>query len=753
MSYAIKFNAETNILTFSDSLIKELTKQHGYVNFVFGYDNFTVYTTQRFIPNSDYKIISTELINKKNEVLVTQMSTCLELPCDWKCKYSKGELKLVDKCKGNVDYVIYFEKLAKGIFRTLTSKIDNKYSRCLNDIRNGAVGYNFVFSKSKTGNRIKKGFARRQVDEIYSTHNTVFHLTSSRYSYSIDFPVEKKDFLGVLNQSIVYYTFIILNKERILRQTSTLSRELRNNFKANYKYLFADIIVKNKELFVTYVPYQKAIYLVYEKGYSISGEPIKTEIRQEIKLTKYIQDIYPEYSSEKVKEEYDRIAFKLCPPDPEIKEVKGEDILDWYDTKKYHYDLGSGPLSSSCMRDPSHRDKLQFYSKNSSVSLIILTIGDKLIGRALLWNCVDGSKVVDRPYLIRESDFMCLEEYMKSKNYLFVYDFRERTDKKSKGYNPSYFSDNYEKEFEVQLDFIPDQLKVQKHPVAKRVEYNPSPSNIPYLDNFNFFDTHNMKLMTYRDEDEYKKNHEMYGITTTNENCCLKKELVTTYDGKTEHIENVYESIYHDGFIYYEDAASIDGDYINRDLCIQSYNGIWYLKDKAPESVKVKVDYKLGDKVRITGNSNSSINKVGDIGTIVQLGEYGTHRVHVPGRRDHSNNTYLEEMELYVEEPVGEVSITTDLTEQFIAEIDEMLSSQISSPYVNPLGNGILYQTSNQHTYQPLTVGRLEEVVNQVMFPSEAVRVVRSERIQQEEVLTRSLNQEELEYVDEIRIA
>jgi len=744
MSYAIRFNAKTNILTFSDSLIKELsTEQYGYVNFVFGYDGFTIYSERKGLPLSDFRALTSELTKTHSKYLVKEISTCLELPCDWKCKYSKGELKLIDKCKGNVDYVIYFEKLAKGIFRTLTSKIDNKYSRCLNDIRNSANKYNLVLNKSKTGNRIKKGFARRQAGEIYSTHDTIFHLTFNRYSYSIDFPVERKDFLGVLNQSILHNSFLILDKETVLRNNATISKELRNNFKSNYKYLFADIVVKNKELFVTYVPYQKVIYLVYEKGYHIGEDRTRTEIRQEIKLTKYIQDIYPEYSSEKVKEEYDKIAFKLCPPDPEIKEVKGEDILDWYDTKKYHHDLGSGSLGGSCMRDPSHRDKLQFYSKNSNVSLIILTIGDKLIGRALLWNCVDGSKVVDRPYLIRESDFMCLEEYMKSKNYLFVYDFRERKNPGTKGFSPDYFSDIYTRQFEVQLEFISEKLKIQKHPVAKRVEYNPSPSNIPYLDNFNFFDTHNMKLMTYRDQDEYKRNHEMYGITTTNENCCLKKELVTTYDGKTEHVENVYRSIYHDGFIYYEDAVSINGDYFNRNLCVQDDRGNYYLKEKASKDISVKVVYKLGDKVRIIGNSNDSRNHIGDIGVITHINKNGTYKVEVEARRFDSNgcNTRSYDMELYVEEPV-EVSTTHDLTEQFIAEIDEMLSSQISSPYVNTLGNGVLSQIGNQHTYQPLTVERLREYV-----------IMHDPYQQQEEVLTRSLNQEELEYVDEIRIA
>lgn len=698
MSYAIRFNAETNILTFSDSLIKELQKQYGYINFVFGYDGFTIYTERKFTPNSDYRMPSWGLVNQFVAPLIQEISTCLELPCDWKCKYSKGELKLIDKYKGSPEYTIYFEKLSEGVFKTLTSKYKTEYSQYFDNVRKRNNKYNLVFKESK--NPIKKGYARQFGNLYYRLNENLFHLTSARYSDKSDFPVTRNMFLGCLNYSIKYKSFIFLDKQTVLKHNTVLHRELSRNFKSSYKYLFQDLEVKDKEIFVNYTPYQKVIYMVYEKGYSISSDELKKENRQQIKLTKYIQDIYPEYSSERVKEEYDKVAFVLCPPDPEIKEVKGDDILHWYDETNYCRDLGSGDLLSSCMRSSQYRERLEFYALNKNVSLIIMTIGVKLIGRALLWNCIDGSKVVDRPYLIREVDFMCLQKYIKDKNYLFVYDFRKRFDSRTKGYAPGNFSEEYLRNFEVSLNYITERLENNEECVEKRVEYSDNNHNIPYLDNFNFFDTHNMKLMTYRDKNDYCKNHEMYGVSTTYGNLYLKKTLITTFDGKTEIKSDCVNSKYHNGFIFIDDVAQVNGDYIHKDLCVKDYKGKWYLKTEAPKNILEKHPFKLGDKVKVIANTNSSCNHIGDIGTITRI-EHSTCQVQVEGRGRNGNNTYYEEIEMYVEEPVEEVKV--DLTEDFISAIDEL-------------------------------------------FENVAI-------MQQEEVLTRSLNQEELEYVDEIRIA
>lgn len=59
--------------------------------------------------------------------------------------------------------------------------------------------------------------------------------------------------------------------------------------------------------------------------------------------------------------------------------------------------------------------------------------------------------------------------------------------------------------------------------------------------------------------------------------------------------------------------------------------------------------FKIGDKVRITGNSNYSRNEIGDIGVIESVcidRLFGDYEVFVEGKPNHSNVTLEEEIEL-----------------------------------------------------------------------------------------------------------
>lgn len=60
---------------------------------------------------------------------------------------------------------------------------------------------------------------------------------------------------------------------------------------------------------------------------------------------------------------------------------------------------------------------------------------------------------------------------------------------------------------------------------------------------------------------------------------------------------------------------------------------------------ELKPRFKIGDTVRITGNTNSSVNKVGDIGTVIDV-QTNSCYVQVEGRPNYSNCTMNSEMEL-----------------------------------------------------------------------------------------------------------
>lgn len=64
---------------------------------------------------------------------------------------------------------------------------------------------------------------------------------------------------------------------------------------------------------------------------------------------------------------------------------------------------------------------------------------------------------------------------------------------------------------------------------------------------------------------------------------------------------------------------------------------------------KVPGVFKKGDTVKIIRNSNSSVNRIGDIGIVLQDSSTHSVRVQVPGRPNSSNNTILHEMEHYDE--------------------------------------------------------------------------------------------------------
>ncbi len=112
-----------------------------------------------------------------------------------------------------------------------------------------------------------------------------------------------------------------------------------------------------------------------------------------------------------------------------IVEVKGEDIIHYYNCENYF--KSTGTLGGSCMRGENQAKQLGIYSDNPNrVSMLILypeDIRDKIIGRAILWKLdkingedVEGDKYfMDRIYTASDSDEYMYIEYAKSKGYYY----------------------------------------------------------------------------------------------------------------------------------------------------------------------------------------------------------------------------------------------------------------------------------------------------------------------------------------------
>lgn len=155
-----------------------------------------------------------------------------------------------------------------------------------------------------------------------------------------------------------------------------------------------------------------------------------------------------------------------------LKIIEGEEVLKWYLEDNYAktFDLQTGSLWRSCMRQSDRNKFMDLYAKNNDLCklLIFLTDDGKLRARALLWdNVVDESgktyKIMDRIYSIYEHDTFLFKSWASENGYITKLNQ----------------SANGEESF--QINEIPINLKLRINLKESRLKY------YPYLDTFKFF--------------------------------------------------------------------------------------------------------------------------------------------------------------------------------------------------------------------------------------------------------------------------
>jgi hypothetical protein len=102
-----------------------------------------------------------------------------------------------------------------------------------------------------------------------------------------------------------------------------------------------------------------------------------------------------------------------------FEEVKGRRIYDKYQSDNYYE--ASGTLANSCMAE-ADSSWLEPYTDNNTVSLVIFKSTedeDMIIGRAILWECLDGKKVMDRIYTNNDSDVELFRQYAKESGWWY----------------------------------------------------------------------------------------------------------------------------------------------------------------------------------------------------------------------------------------------------------------------------------------------------------------------------------------------
>lgn len=92
-------------------------------------------------------------------------------------------------------------------------------------------------------------------------------------------------------------------------------------------------------------------------------------------------------------------TFESYAKTPNLKLVKGEDIRKYYKYTTYNTKLTLPELNASCMRGEAQQPYFDVYVKNNNVSMLIELEDDGTIsGRALVWECDDGTVFMDRVY-------------------------------------------------------------------------------------------------------------------------------------------------------------------------------------------------------------------------------------------------------------------------------------------------------------------------------------------------------------------
>lgn len=169
---------------------------------------------------------------------------------------------------------------------------------------------------------------------------------------------------------------------------------------------------------ITFLPVDKIARL--EAGET----PYKSRFRQAMGVGKFIRMLQPTMKEREV--ELFTNSFKanceiIKGGMDKLKLVSGELIRYWYDGENYV--KGGGSLNSSCMQSKSKAPEMQMFVDNPDViQMLILTDGDKLLGRALIWRLVEpyGQTFMDYCYTRYDQDRELFITYGKSKGWIIA---------------------------------------------------------------------------------------------------------------------------------------------------------------------------------------------------------------------------------------------------------------------------------------------------------------------------------------------
>ena len=161
-------------------------------------------------------------------------------------------------------------------------------------------------------------------------------------------------------------------------------------------------------------------------GFDSSGNNIDKVKSTEIKIGRIVQKLLSllnkKYSTSEIEDFVNKfIAVHKTMTGVNWVIVEGDDITKCYQTNNYSEIVTDGTdIANSCMND-MHDDIFDIYTKNPEVCKI-LTLRDSkglIVGRSLIWITLDGSKIIDRVYTIKDSYKNIFYEWAKNNGYWY----------------------------------------------------------------------------------------------------------------------------------------------------------------------------------------------------------------------------------------------------------------------------------------------------------------------------------------------
>jgi hypothetical protein len=286
------------------------------------------------------------------------------------------------------------------------------------------------------------------------------------------------------------------NEYKVRNSKNTLYSELHRMVPNINSHRFHSAVNYIGEIYYfKHIDENNIVYVTKEKyAYAIANgwDEDSTSYHRTMGIGKFFKDHLPEVPEATVNAYIEYNKMLTCFDSNLFSVVTGDDIIKYY--LKDSYFRMTGELGNSCMRDSSKSHVIKFYSKNSNFRLLIMKAGqtDSIMARALLVTTTDGTVFMDRIYSVDTKLITLFHRYAKENDIKNIYEYRKSCGNKNLlNQGPGNWTKEYDDNYKVNLDWIPDAIDKQTYAVRYQVAIMQQSSissnyDVPYIDNFQY---------------------------------------------------------------------------------------------------------------------------------------------------------------------------------------------------------------------------------------------------------------------------